>query len=427
MPLERGRTVGHYVIQELLGAGGMGEVYAAEDTRLKRRVALKVLPDSVAHDETRRRRFEREAQSVAALNHPNIVTLHSVEHIDGTLFLTMELVDGKPLTQIIAKGSMGLAQFFAVAIPLADAIATAHQRGITHRDLKPANIMVTPEGRPKVLDFGLAKAFGLETDALGDAAVTEPVTAQGFIVGTTSYMSPEQAEGKAVDGRSDLFSLGVVLYEMLTGERPFKGDSGVSVISSILKDTPRAITELNPSVPRELWQVVRRCLAKDPEKRLQSAKDLRNELEEVKQSLESGELSVVSSRVSAAAITGEAQREKMPGPHRRVWAMATALVVLASAIAVWRYSSTVSAPAEDRPPETSFSVLTTQAGIEQHPSLSPDGRWMVYASDATGNTDIYLQGVGAQTPINLTKDSPARRRPAGVFTGWRTHRVPIRS
>jgi serine/threonine protein kinase len=160
-------------------------------------------------------------------------------------------------------------------------------------------------------------------------------------------------------------------------------------------------------VPRELWQVVRRCLAKDPEKRLQSAKDLRNELEEVKQSLESGELSVESSNVSAAAITGEAQREKMPGPHRRVWAMAKALVVLASAIAVWRYSSTVSAPAEDRPPETSFSVLTTQAGIEQHPSLAPDGRWMVYASDATGNMDIYLQGVGAQTPINLTKDSPA--------------------
>ncbi|MGH9202015.1 MAG: serine/threonine-protein kinase, partial [Vicinamibacterales bacterium] len=221
MPLERGQSLGHYVIQDLLGAGGMGEVYEAEDTRLKRRVALKVLPDSVSHDETRRVRFEREAQSVAALNHPNIVTLHSVEHSDGTLFLTMELVDGKPLTEIIAsvKRSIGLAQFFAIAIPLADAIAAAHQRGITHRDLKPGNIMVTAEGRPKVLDFGLAKAFGAETVAAADAALTEPATAEGLIVGTTSYMSPEQAEGKVIDGRSDLFSLGVVLYEMLTGER----------------------------------------------------------------------------------------------------------------------------------------------------------------------------------------------------------------
>jgi serine/threonine protein kinase len=212
MPLERGRTIGHYVIQELLGAGGMGEVYAAEDTRLKRRVALKVLPDSVANDETRRIRFEREAQSVAALNHPNIVTLHSVEHADGTLFLTMELVEGQPLTALIAKGPMGLAPFFTIAIPLADAIATAHQRGITHRDVKPANIMVTADGRPKILDFGLAKAFGIEFGhATADNAATRPATAEGLIVGTTAYMSPEQAEGKAVDGRSDLFSLGIVL------------------------------------------------------------------------------------------------------------------------------------------------------------------------------------------------------------------------
>jgi serine/threonine protein kinase len=257
MTLGTGRSLGHYAIQGLLGAGGMGEVYAAEDTRLKRRVALKVLPDSVAHDETRRLRFEREAQSVAALNHPNIVTLHSVEQVDGTVFLTMELVEGRTLSESIGQRPMGLAQFFAIAIPVADAMATAHQRGITHRDLKPANIMVTAEGRPKILDFGLAKAFGDGGPARPDDAATQPATADGIIVGTTAYMSPEQAEGKAVDGRSDLFSLGVVLYEMLTGERPFKGDSTVSVLSSILKDTPRAITELNAGVPRELSQIVR--------------------------------------------------------------------------------------------------------------------------------------------------------------------------
>ena len=181
----------------------------------------------------------------------------------------------------------------------------------------------------------------------------------------------------------------------------------MSILSSILKDPPRPIPELNARVPRELWQVVRRCLAKDPEKRLQSAKDLRNELEEVKQSLESGELSPESSRASASAIPGEGHRQAVPGPHRRVWAAATTLVVLASAIAAWRYASTMSEPEESRALAASFSILTTQAGIEQHPSLSPDGRWMVYASDETGNLDIYLQGVGAQTPINLTKDSPA--------------------
>ena len=157
MAFDRGRALGHYVIQELLGAGGMGEVYAADDTRLKRRVAIKVLPDAVAHDESRRLRFEREAQSVAALNHPNIVTLYAVEHADDTMFLTMELVEGRSLTDVIAKRPMGLAQFFAIAIPLADAVAAAHQRGITHRDLKPGNVMVTAEGRTKVLDFGLAK------------------------------------------------------------------------------------------------------------------------------------------------------------------------------------------------------------------------------------------------------------------------------
>ena len=208
--------------------------------RLKRRVAIKVLPDAVAHDESRRIRFEREAQSVAALNHPNIVTLYAVEHADDTMFLTMELVEGQSLTEVIATRPLGLAQFFAIAIPLADAVAAAHHRGITHRDLKPGNVMVTAEGRTKVLDFGLAKLVEAASADAQVTAATRPATADGHIVGTTAYMSPEQAEGKAIDARSDLFSLGIVLYEMLTGERPFKGDSSMSVLSSILKDTPRA-------------------------------------------------------------------------------------------------------------------------------------------------------------------------------------------
>jgi Tol biopolymer transport system component len=401
MAFDRGRALGHYVIQELLGAGGMGEVYAADDTRLKRRVAIKVLPDAVAHDESRRLRFEREAQSVAALNHPNIVTLYAVELADDTMFLTMELVEGRSLTDVIAKRPMGLTQFFAIAIPLADAVAAAHQRGITHRDLKPGNVMVTAEGRTKVLDFGLAKLVEVASADPQVTAATRPASAGGHIVGTAAYMSPEQAEGKDIDARSDLFSLGIVLYEMLTGERPFQGDSTVSVLSSILKDTPRAIPELNAAVPRDLWQVVKRCLVKDPEKRLQSAKDLRNELEEVKQSLESGELEAASS-ATGSATPGERERTRS---RVLVWSVGATLLVLLGATAAWRYRSAASALVADSLPEGSFTILTTQAGTEQHPSLSPDGRWMVYASDAAGNLDIYLQGVGQQMPINLTKDT----------------------
>lgn len=404
MAFDRGRALGHYVIRELLGAGGMGEVYAADDTRLKRRVAIKVLPDAVAHDESRRLRFEREAQSVAALNHPNIVTLYAVEHADDTMFLTMELVEGQPLSDLIGDRGMALSRFFAVAIPLADAVAAAHQRGITHRDLKPGNVMVAADGRPKVLDFGLAKLVEAAPFDAAATAATKPATAEGLIVGTTAYMSPEQAEGRTVDARSDLFSLGIVFYEMLTGQRPFEGDTSMSVLSSILKDTPRAIPELNAAVPRDLWQVVRRCLVKDPEKRLQSAKDLRNELEELKLSLESGELKAPL----AAARSGVASSPPVTGRSVARWwpaTVAVGLLVIAAA-AAWRYRSAAGVLPSDPQQETSFTILTTQPGTERHPSLSPDGRWMVYASEATGNMDIYLQGVGQQMPINLTKDWP---------------------
>jgi eukaryotic-like serine/threonine-protein kinase len=391
MAFQPGHRLAHYVVQGLLGAGGMGEVYAAEDTRLKRRVAIKVLPDALAQDESRRARFEREAQSVAALNHPNIVTLYAVEHAGDTTFLVMELVEGRSMSEVIGRSAMSLATFFSIAIPVADGIAAAHQKGITHRDLKPGNIMVGPDGRAKVLDFGLAKLVADPTTS--DVTVTReagPATTGGMIVGTAAYMSPEQAEGKAVDARSDLFSLGIIFYEMLTGERPFKGDSNVSMLSSILRDTPVAITEVNPAVPRELWHIVRRCLAKDPEKRLQSAKDLRNELEEVRHAIDSGELAPPPpmSRGQGARIAK--------------WWPVAALIVIGLAISMWPLlqSESRSAPIT----AASFRSLTTQAGVEEHPSLSPDGQWMVYSGDQDGNRDILLRSLGAQNAINLTKD-----------------------
>jgi serine/threonine protein kinase len=291
MALASGTRIGPYEILAVLGAGGMGEVYSARDPRLGREVAIKVLPAALSADPERLHRFAQEARAAAALNHPNIVTIYSVEAADGIPFLTMELVEGQPLSDLIPKGGMPLDRLLAIATPIADALAAAHAKGITHRDLKPANIMVGTDGRPKILDFGLAKLQELSPPTFGATALaTQHLTLQGSIVGTVSYMSPEQAEGKPVDQRSDIFSLGVILYEMATGERPFKGDTTVSTITSILRDTPRPITELNHALPRDLVLIARRCLVKDPEHRTQSVKDLRNELEDLRRDVDTGAL-----------------------------------------------------------------------------------------------------------------------------------------
>src|SRR3984893_14829162 len=246
MAITPGTRLGPYEILAPIGAGGMGEVYRAKDPRLGRDVAIKMLPAAFSADPERLRRFEQEARAAGALNHPNIVTIYSVEEADRTLFLTMECIEGRSLGELIPKGGMPLDRLLTIAIPLADAISTAHQAGITHRDLKPANVMVTGDGRVKVLDFGLAKLKDEQSAGDGVSAMaTAPITGEGKIVGTVAYMSPEQAEGKAVDQRSDIFSLGILLYEMATGERPFKGETSLSVLSSILKDTPRPVTEIN--------------------------------------------------------------------------------------------------------------------------------------------------------------------------------------
>lgn len=219
-----GQTLAHYKILDKIGSGGMGEVYLAEDTKLDRRIALKVLPPELADSEERRTRFAREAKAIAALNHPNIVTVHSVEEADGVHFITMEYVAGKTLSARLPKHGFSLRQFLDVAIPLVKAVAAAHEHGITHRDLKPDNIVVSAEGRVKVLDFGLAKPGTRAGSAASHSDLsTEQMTREGRILGTVAYMSPEQPEGKNVDARSDVFSLGVTFYEMLTGERPFRG------------------------------------------------------------------------------------------------------------------------------------------------------------------------------------------------------------
>src|SRR5262252_3852543 len=281
MGLAPGTKLGPYEVVSPLGAGGMGEVYRARDTRLGRDVAIKILPKEMSADATRKQRFEREAKTISSLNHPNICTLHDIGSQDGVHYLVMECVEGETLAKRLEKGPLPLEQVLKYGAQIADALDKAHQSGVVHRDLKPGNIMLT-SSRAKLLDFGLAKPPGplVSGATLTETATpTTPVTQEGTIVGTFQYMSPEQVEGKDVDARSDIFSLGAVLYEMVTGHRAFPGKSQLSVASAILEKEPAPINSIKPLSPVTLDHTIRRCLAKDKEERWQTAHDIELELQ----------------------------------------------------------------------------------------------------------------------------------------------------
>ena len=268
-----GSRLGPYEILARIGAGGMGDVYRAGDSRLGRSVAIKVLPPGFVDDPGRLARFQHEARMLASLNHPNIVTIHSIEETGGVHFLTMELVEGQPLHGLIPKGGLPVERILDFAAGITEALAAAHEKGIVHRDLKPANVMVTSEGRVKVLDFGLAKDIR-EANSSDATLAPDEYTKVGVIVGTPAYMSPEQVEGRMIDHRTDIFSLGTLLYEMATGQKPFQGRSSAELASAILRDTPRPLGELRAGVPDGLCQLVQRCLQKNAEDRFQSARDV---------------------------------------------------------------------------------------------------------------------------------------------------------
>jgi TolB-like protein/tRNA A-37 threonylcarbamoyl transferase component Bud32 len=304
-----GRTLGHYRITGAIGVGGMGEVYRATDTKLGRDVALKVLPAQMARDPEFLGRFQREARAVAALNHPNIVTIFSVEEDEGVQFLTMELVEGRSLKALIAEKGLAIEQVREIGASLADALATAHEKGVVHRDLKPANIMVTKDGRVKILDFGLAKNT-LTADSSEMTATSADYTKIGMVMGTPAYMSPEQVTGGAIDHRTDIFSLGIVLYEMASGGRPFMGNSAAALASAILSDVPRPLSELRAELPESLATAIHRCLEKNAADRFPSARKLCSALRGVSPETSSSGRSTGAAARTSSGDSGAARAEE---------------------------------------------------------------------------------------------------------------------
>jgi Tol biopolymer transport system component/predicted Ser/Thr protein kinase len=384
--LSAGARVGSFELLGPLGAGGMGEVYRARDTRLGRDAAIKVLPAELAGDADRRARFEQEARAASALNHPNILTVYDIGTVDGSLFIAMEYVDGKTLREVLASGTLPTRRLLPIACQIADGLAKAHSAGIVHRDLKPENVMVNKDGFAKILDFGLAKlAAAPEEGGSQLQTLVGPGTRPGVVLGTVGYMSPEQASGAAVDFRSDQFSLGSILYEMATGKRAFQKKTAVETLSAIIREDPEPIAAVDPTAPAPLRWIVDRCLAKEPEDRYASTRDLARDLKQTQERL--------SDATGEAAVPGA----RRPG-RRRWWAAGlAALALLAAADLALRLRSGGAASAT----APALSRVTFGPGLEDEPSFSPDGKFLAYTTDERGNLDVLVQPLGGGEPIRI--------------------------
>jgi serine/threonine-protein kinase len=426
-----GQKIAQYQILEQLGSGGMGDIYKAQDLRLNRVVAIKVLSQASAGDPERRRRFILEAQAASALNHPNIITIHDIISLDNSEYMVMEYVQGQTLVDLIPKGGLRMPLALKYAVQMTEALAAAHQAGIVHRDLKPANVMVTENGLVKILDFGLAKLTDAGPVATIGADQTQtlakaPLTVEGSIIGTVSYMSPEQAQGRKVDTRSDIFSFGVVLYEMVTGARAFGGDNAVSTLSAILRDEARPITEVAPDVPPQIEQVVKRCLRKNPDDRWQSMQDVRAALAALKHESDSGQL--YRSRIGAPAPKS--------GGSRMWLGIAAAVIVLGGAGGGLRWFRRHHArppeqqvqqvpPAQPAPEQAAPPVAATEPAPEpaaQEPAAAAAPAEVALTNDhiidmvqAKVATQVILSQIrSSKTDFNLSPAELIRLTKAGV-------------
>jgi hypothetical protein len=397
-----GRTLGRYRILGVVGKGGMGTVYEAEDPELRRTVALKILPPAVARDPKRLERFKREARSVAALSHPNVVTLHSVEEEGEIHFLTMELVHGEPLDRLIPDHGLDLGEILDRATQLAEGLRAAHEQRIIHRDLKPANLIIDTEGRLRILDFGLAKA---QPDRLNgtQAGTSIALTVEGTVLGTAPYMSPEQVEGRSLDARSDIFSFGSILYEMATGRWPFPGKTLGAITAAILRDEPTPLTRLRKDLPEGLQRIVDRCLAKEPAKRYQSARELRDALAAMQAAVRSASLP----RATPPRYRGHQEEQYEPATgDRRPGLVAAVLAATAGVIGLWLGFRM----APELPPPEIRKVDLVLPGefpiqfFQAPPQVAPDGSAVLFGAE----TGLYVRGyvlhLGPRQPPGRLRD-----------------------
>jgi eukaryotic-like serine/threonine-protein kinase len=381
-----GKTLNQYRVLAPLGAGGMGEVYLAEDTRLGRKIALKLLPAQFSSDAERQKRFEQEARAVSALNHPNIITIYGIEEAENVSFIATEFIDGQTLREKIAEGSLSWQETVEIALQITSALESAHSVGIIHRDIKPANIMIRRDGIVKILDFGLAK---LTAKTESSESETRYQTAPNRVMGTINYMSPEQALGERVDARTDIFSLGVVLYEMLSGALPFARTSEAATYNAMINTNPPSLSESNREIPPVLDAIIKRAIEKKREDRYQTASEFHRDLLALKQNS-------ASNLSGANAFTPERKRGRIFYP------IAAAILLAAAGFYFFgNRGSTMSAVKN-----FNYTQFTSQGGEELFPNLSPDGKTMIFASRMSGNWDIFFQRVGGANAVNITKDSP---------------------
>jgi Tol biopolymer transport system component len=414
--LTAGARLGPFEIVAPLGAGGMGEVYRARDTRLGREVAIKVLPESFLADPDRRARFDREARLLAALNHPNVAAVYGLEELGTGRSLVLELVDGETLAERLAAGPLRVRDALDVMRQIAEALQAAHRQGIVHRDLKPANVKITPAEKVKVLDFGLAKALAPETgssDLSLSPTATRDATLQGVILGTAAYMSPEQARGKTLDERTDVWSFGCVFYETLTGRKAFDGETFSDVVAGILEREPDW-NALPAAVPAKVRDLLRRCLQKDRDRRLHAIADARIEIDEA---------------IAASVDATSAYLPMVTAVGRRVSVPALAIVALASALfaglGTWAFLRR--GTGEHRPALTSVTPLTHDPGISEWPTWSPDGSLLAFASNRSGNFEIYVRRVEGGQEVNVTDDKGEDFQPAFSPSGDSVAFVSTRS